>query len=222
MYQKLIKMGSRTKWKIDFYLKGLRLDNFDKHCEWLHNNELPETDTFCPDCNTQIYDNCTLSIWICCDCFRSFTKKEIIKLSPHSKNCEVCGKRIMWLAEVCDICNNRQYIFGDFMKVKFQLIQDKMDNLIESIFHYKWSYYPYRMKEEQLKEIKRLNRSLISLTKIIKNVDIYFDKIKSKKEKKGYSRWDKKRQNDIKYGIKILKKEREIKLKNKYDSKVKT
>ncbi|KKN18351.1 hypothetical protein LCGC14_0956710 [marine sediment metagenome] len=201
-------MGKRTECAVDFYLKELQLGKFDKYCEWLHNNELPTTDTFCPDCKSQIYDNSTLNIWICYGCFKTFTKKEIIKLNPHSRDCEICGKRIMWYADVCGICNNRQYIFGDFMKVKFKLINNKMDNLIESIFHYKWSYYPYKKKAEQLKEIKRLNRSLISLTKLIENVDIYFDKIKSKKEKKGYSRWERRCQNNIKFGIKILKKEK--------------
>ena len=202
-------MGNRTKWAIDFYLKDLQLDNFDKYCEWLHNNELPETDTYCPDCKTQILHNSTLSVCICYNCFRVFTREEIIKLSPHSKNCEVCGKRIMWHSDVCGVCNDKQYRFGDFMKVRFRLIRDKMDNVIESIFHYKWSYYPYKYKERQLKEIKKLNRSLTRLSKLIKNIDVYFGKIKPV-NKKGSERWERRCQNNIKFGIKILKKESQL------------
>ena len=207
-------MGKRTDYIVDFYLKDLQLDKFDHYCKWLHNNELPERDTYCPDCKTLILHNRTLETWICYDCFRTFTKEEIINLDPNSKNCEYCGKKIMWHSEVCGICNNKRYQLGDLMKVKFKLIRNKMDNLIESLFHYKWSYYPYKYKKKQLKEIRKLNRSLTSLTKLIINVDFYFDKIKIK-EKKGSMRWERKRVNNIKFGIKILKKEKE--LKNKKD-----
>jgi len=202
-------MGKRTKYSVDFYLENLQLGNFDKHCEWLHNNELPATDVYCPDCKTQVYSNCTMNTWICYTCFRTFTKEEIIGLDPNSKECELCKKKIMWWVDVCGVCKNKQYKIGDFMKGKLSFITNKMYRINESIFHYKWSFYEFKYKETQIKNINNLVRSLERFKKIIENIDVYSDKIKPT-IKKGSKRWKIRQQNTIKFGIKVLKKEKRL------------
>ena len=195
---------------INFYLKDLQLGNFKKHCEWLHNNELPETDTYCPDCNTLILDNNTLKTWICYNCFRTFTQVEIIELNPNSKHCLRCNKKIMWYAEYCGDCTNKNYKIGRHFIGKIRLIYTKMNNVREFTCNYKWDYYEYDCRERQLKEINKTINSLKSLKKSIKNVDSYYDRIKPIKEEKGFGRWERRKSNDIKFGIKILKKEKEL------------
>lgn len=207
-------MGSRTKWAIAFYIDDLQLDKFDKYCKWLHNNELPERDTFCSDCGEQIYKNYTMNTWICYNCYKTFKKEEIIDLNPHSKNCKHCEKKIMWFAEYCGDCRNKNYKIGKYFIEKIKLIYTKIDSVHEFLCNYKWAYYEYNYKERQLKEINKVITSLKSLKKSIKNVDSYYDKIKPINEKKGSVRWERKHNNNIKYNIKILKKEKEMILQN--------
>ena len=113
-------MGDKFNWFKEFYFDEKRpiLNSLDNYLKWIHNNELPELDCFCPDCNGQIFSNLTISKDLCYNCFRFFTKEEIIEINPNSRNCVYCKKKIMWHSEVCGTCNDKQYQLAKIIKPK--------------------------------------------------------------------------------------------------------